>query len=292
MIFEDTGKSFHDKNFPYGSRWFNNTFPSQRYTNHCHKALEIIYVTNGVITLSVEQSTFPMKQNEIYIIPSYSNHAVFNTWQGEWLAVLFDMDIIGRVNVPENSVSPGTHIFNQVYTHSTYWPPNICDEIISLIKKMHREYTKKTLHWQLAIKSLATQFLLTALRNFPKREAENIENNKQIWNLKAAIEYIGMNYKNNICLAKCAAKIGYNSSYFSRFFRLNMGISFKKYVNSVKIEQAKWLLLTTQMPIIDVCYESGFSDVGTFNRIFKILSHKSPSEFKKLHGKKPEALPI
>jgi YesN/AraC family two-component response regulator len=220
---------------------------------------------------------------------------VYDTEKGELLAVLLDAEIIGKISVGEDSalsgiddlLAGGARIFNQLDTHSIHWPPGTNIKIISLLKQMHREYTERPPYWQLAIKSLATQLFVTALRKFPEKKNETLENNRQILNIQAAIEYIAVNYKKNILLSECAVKIGYNSSYFSRFFRKNMGISFKKYVNSVKVEQAKWLLLTTQMPIIDICYESGFSDVGTFNRIFKTIAHKSPSEFKKNQFKKP-----
>jgi AraC-like DNA-binding protein len=277
LIFEDTKSIFDDKNFPYASQMFSKKYSCY---NHCHKEIEIIYVSEGVVTFTNDGKTFLLKENEVFVVRPYTNHSIVNNQQSKWLAVLFDLDMIGPICLGGGNMPPNITLLDKLNLHSGFWPDETKKQIISFLVQMHQEYKTKTLCWPVALKALATQFLITALRNFPP-EGEASKARIRVNNLKAAIEYIMENYKGDLSLTECADKIGYNPSYFSRLFQNIMGIPFIKYVNSLKVEQAKWLLLTTNLSILDVCYESGFSDVGTFNRIFKQYCLESPSSFRK-----------
>jgi AraC-like DNA-binding protein len=282
VIFENTKNIFIEKDFPYASQSFNKKC---KWFNHCHKELEAIYVSQGFVTITNDRETFHLNEHEVFIACPYSNHGIVNNQQSEWLAVLFDLDMIGQVHFSGGggggNTLPNISLLNHLNTHSSSWPDKTRRQVISLLTQMHKEYKAKTIYWPVAIKALASQLLIIALRNFPPKEREKNGKNMQMANIKAAVEYIGGNYKKGVSLPECAAKIGYNASYFSRFFQKNMGVSFSKYVNVLKTEQAKWLLLTTTLPILDVCFESGFTDVGTFNRIFKQFVLESPSAFRK-----------
>ncbi len=46
-----------------------------------------------------------------------------------------------------------------------------------------------------------------------------------------------------------------------------MGITFQEYVKRLRIDRAKWLLMTEKLPVMEVCYQSGFRDIKTFNKV-------------------------
>ena len=59
-----------------------------------------------------------------------------------------------------------------------------------------------------------------------------------------------------------------------------LGISFSNYINALRIEEAVKLLTTTDMPITDVCFASGFTCTRTFNRAFMGRIGVSPREYR------------
>jgi AraC-like DNA-binding protein len=65
------------------------------------------------------------------------------------------------------------------------------------------------------------------------------------------------------------ARIGFASPYhFSRTFREVTGVPPVQFLYALRLDQAKRLLTETQKKVIDICYEVGYTSVGTFSRRF------------------------
>lgn len=60
-----------------------------------------------------------------------------------------------------------------------------------------------------------------------------------------------------------------------------MGITFQNYVKNSRIEHAKWLLMTSNYSITEIAWQSGFSDIRIFNKIFKQETGENASCFRK-----------
>ena len=83
-----------------------------------------------------------------------------------------------------------------------------------------------------------------------------------------------------ISLADYAKKYGYNTSYFSQWFKKMCGKSFVEYIISERIELAKNLILSKPyMSLRNVSLESGYDDYYHFSKIFKKYTGLSPIEF-------------
>ena len=72
---------------------------------------------------------------------------------------------------------------------------------------------------------------------------------------------------------------------FCRWFKQHSGHSFIGFVNITRIETACQLLLTTDHPIQEIAFSSGFESLSHFNRTFKKLKGLSPREFRSLNQK-------
>jgi AraC-like DNA-binding protein len=57
-------------------------------------------------------------------------------------------------------------------------------------------------------------------------------------------------------------------------------MSFKQYLTSIRIHEAKRLLLETDRLVIDIALEVGFNSISHFNRVFKTSTQVSPVEFR------------
>jgi ligand-binding sensor protein/AraC-like DNA-binding protein len=98
--------------------------------------------------------------------------------------------------------------------------------------------------------------------------------------IQPALTYIKKNLKEKITLEKMAALCSISPSYFSKLYaKENLG-SLPDYVNQVKIERAKELLLETNWPIHTVAENLGFEDCGYFIKVFKRNTSKTPSEYR------------
>lgn len=92
--------------------------------------------------------------------------------------------------------------------------------------------------------------------------------------------YIYRNFKNDISLKTLSDEIGYSPNHFSRLFNEVFGMGVTEYITDVRLGYAKKLLLSTDTPVTDICFESGFSSFSTFSRTFKKKYGISPREMK------------
>jgi AraC family transcriptional regulator len=79
------------------------------------------------------------------------------------------------------------------------------------------------------------------------------------------------------------AKIGFASPYhFTRTFRSVTGLPPLHFLSALRLDAARTLLLHTRSKVIDICYDVGYSSVGTFTRRFTGSFGVSPRQFRAL----------
>jgi AraC-like DNA-binding protein len=70
--------------------------------------------------------------------------------------------------------------------------------------------------------------------------------------------------------------------HFNRVFSSITGVSPRKFLATLRLEHAKRLLLTTDQSITEVCYETGYSSLGTFTSHFTDLVGVPPRRWRQL----------
>ncbi len=79
------------------------------------------------------------------------------------------------------------------------------------------------------------------------------------------------------------ARIGFASPYhFTRTFRSVTGLPPLHFLSALRLDAARTLLLNTRRKVIDICYDVGYSSVGTFTRRFTGSFGVSPQQFRVL----------
>lgn len=102
------------------------------------------------------------------------------------------------------------------------------------------------------------------------------------------LRYIDRNYARNITLENIAPLFGYNHSYLGKIFARKLGQSFNSYVDHVRIEQAKRLLLQEDARVYAVAERVGYRNVDYFHIKFKKYVGQSPAEFRRRNRENQE----
>ncbi len=104
-----------------------------------------------------------------------------------------------------------------------------------------------------------------------------------------AMHYI-RNHYSDISLKDVAAAVNLNPAYFSNFFKRTTGQSYSMYLNKIRIEESKRLLLT-DCSLSEIAQRVGFSDQSYFTNVFRKVEGISPNRWKNAQEKKEE-LPL
>ncbi|VBB07608.1 transcription regulator hth arac- type [Lucifera butyrica] len=99
-----------------------------------------------------------------------------------------------------------------------------------------------------------------------------------------AVDFIKKNYMKRITLEEVANHVYLNSSYFSKIFKSEMKCTFVSYVNKIRINASKNLLLDISIPLTDVSNLIGFEDQSYFTKVFKKTTGVTPGKFRESRG--------
>lgn len=107
------------------------------------------------------------------------------------------------------------------------------------------------------------------------------KDDKQKKVLEEILTYLDAHYRDVDIGQTTVADFFKMSSYtLSRMFKKQVGVGFAEYINSMRIEYAKELLLTTNFPVRDISAMAGFSSDAYFCRIFKVTVGVTPATFR------------
>lgn len=234
----------------------NNTEP------HFHSNIEMVYVLEGEINITINGHTKCLKKDEASIALSYDIHSYNTEQSSEIYVVIIPLDYISSFVSISKGKSPSSYFLDKNKNSA---------EILHCFKMLYKDKDSnnilKTKGYIYVILSLIVEIL-----GFENKK------NTEIFPREVLI-YIQENYLKKITLTSISEKFGYNKYYFSKFFNTYFGYSLNEYINSLRSRHAATLLLESDQSIIEAALNSGFDNQRTFNRAFQKTFGVSPSEY-------------
>lgn len=99
------------------------------------------------------------------------------------------------------------------------------------------------------------------------------------------MQYVKANYDKKITLDDIAGHVYLSRSYVSSMFKEEMGEGLFTYVNRVRVEKSKVLLLNESVSLVNVGGLCGFEDQSYFTKVFKSIVGVSPKKYRDCRGK-------
>ena len=229
---------------------------------HSHDFFEFEYIISGSGTYSIDGIDYRINDKTLYFMTPVNFHSVAMNdvvfYNVMFSADMCDINILSRLfSTTPTVISPdnATHMFICALLSEL---EHNCDNI---------EYSSLLLETFISkIGSLAS-----------------VNNSKGVSNdIKSAELYILENFKRKLTLSDAAKRASLSASHFSRRFARETGKNFKEYLNKVRFEYAKKLLVFSKMTVNQICYECGFDDYPNFVRRFKQNVGMTPAEFRKM----------
>lgn len=97
---------------------------------------------------------------------------------------------------------------------------------------------------------------------------------------KKVINYISENYNKNISLEDLASISYMTTNSFCRYFKNRTGKTAFQFIREFRINNACQMLINGEKNISQICFDTGFNSLSSFNRVFKSLKHISATEYK------------
>lgn len=264
----------------------------EAYPSHWHTPIEIIMPIENDYEVADKNESYILHEGDILLINSGVVHGMPSVIRGERLILQVNISMLHNVAEIESTLST----IPQLLLLTAENAPAIHERLKELMLEIYQEYFGDSILISAAIYFRVIEMLVlvgreyTGMRNnydsaFSKQK-EHTEKFMMVCN------YIHEHCTEDLCLDDVADLAGFSKYHFSRLFKNFTGLSFYKYLNKKRIEQAEKLLVDPALSITEVALQSGFSSLSAFIRMFKLIKDCTPTEFRGLYEMGPCCYPF
>lgn len=151
---------------------------------------------------------------------------------------------------------------------------------LALIEEMNSE----TPAGRIYAESLSQTLVFHLLKNYSTANfaPENISGGLSGYRLRRVREFIHANLERDLTLAEIAAVADLSQFHFARAFRRTTGLTPQQYLMQQRIERAKELLASDDLPIVEISLRTGFKNQSHFTTLFRKFTNVTPKLWREL----------
>ena len=259
---------------------------------HIHNEFEIFIVLKGSGIAKIKNKSYTLKTGDIFLINSGEVHSYMRD-------PLYSLDVEDTDDVPlflfvqisnhclrEYFPQIRTTIFNSCNLRD-YLSDEEANSMINLLVQSAKIYFTEDPLYQLNVLSNIAKVLVSCYKEVPHEiisEAQKTNLKQKNLRVERIISYIDANFETQIRLQDLAEQENLSPTHFSHLFTSLFGVTFQNYVNIKRMEQCIRLMPNKEKTLLEISYESGFSDPKYMNRMFIKHFGYTPKEYRKRLG--------
>jgi AraC family transcriptional regulator of arabinose operon len=225
------------------------------------------FIRSGEGYLKIGNQEYYPLRGQLYILPShikqsYStiNENTFCKYWCHFTATIGDMNLFQMLEMP---------YFVQVEDES---------KLEYLFEQLIQFYQKQDLTSQIRMKGVMLEIIAVFLENHHESEIQPTVT-ESMQKMNKVMEYIEIHLDETIMVEDLASLLHFHPNYFIHFFKHHIGFSPIQYINKLRLEKAKHLLLSSQKSISEIANSIGM-DVYYFSKFFKQHNGFSPKKYR------------
>ncbi len=245
---------------------------------HWHTSMELFFVLEGSLFVSIHDMEFPLHEKELVIINSNEIHSIRAPLENKTIVLQIPLEQFSSYFTAQGFI----RFRNPARVRMKDSRPNE-EQLASLMEKMYTIYAAKETGYEFQTMALYYDILYLLVREYRETNVaeKEIKDNKHLKSLSGIISYMREHYREDIKLTEVAEKFGYSEAYLSRMFKKYVHINFKTYLQEIRMAYAYRELMNTDHAIGQIAMKHGFADSRAFCREFLKRYHMRPSEMEK-----------
>ncbi|WP_046214806.1 AraC family transcriptional regulator [Paenibacillus wulumuqiensis] len=278
--FHENRLYYYETGFPFQAIQIRNI----NFLAHWHHDLEFMYVYEGSVRMGINSETRVLHQGEMALCGSGDIHYYDSTGlESSILLIIFNPRLIGSP-----AGWPQEHPLRSSFV-SPHGPDGEQNRLFlqqaePVIRSLAAEVQHHESQYEMIITGLLHQLSGLALRYLAADHSSvRRHHSRTLAHLKVMqelLEHLEQHCTEPCTLQDGADYAGMSVFHFSRFFKTVTGVGYNTYINELRIRHAEQLILQSDRKLIDIALESGFGNVRTFNRVFRQLRGRTPSDLR------------
>lgn len=234
---------------------------------HTHTCAEVFYVTGGKGQFRIEDRVYPAATGDLVVINPYVMHTETSVDPAPLEYIVLGVDGL-ELSARGDQLRP----FYIAHLNS--------GEVLFYLRDMLREMDGKSPGYESVCQDLLDVVLIRLMR-IPDFAVELVPTNLQASKESAVVRrYIENHFKENITLDLLAETAHINKYHLAHLYTKDYGISPISYLLSLRIQESRYLLQSTDLPLAQIARIIGFSSPSYFSQSFRRSEGISPTEFR------------
>jgi AraC family transcriptional regulator, dual regulator of chb operon len=259
-----------------------------KFEKHNHDFLEMTFVYSGSIHQTIEGKELEIKKGEIILLDMNVEHSLEEA-EAEDIAInvlikkeFFDWMFLSQIaynDLISNFIVKAIYGKGDIKQY-IHFRTSENDRVWDFMIQMLTEYYEQRNGMETAIRAYMLLLFNELLRDY-----EKYLSSKMIYKIDATISteivsYINSNYK-DLNLKTMSEYFNYNPDYIGKLVKKTTGRNLKDLVREQRMKQAEYLLKNTDMAVVDIVSEVGYSNVTYFYKQFREEFGITPDEYRK-----------
>jgi len=286
VLYMNKKKPFLEKVYPgFGSsvlvKKHTEFLKTNKATWHFHPELELVYVNKGQGKRHIGNHLSYFNNSQLLLIGPNLPHNGFTdrlTTNGFETLIQFKEDFLGKDFFELPEMKKIKELFERSKKGILFGSETKIKVGYKIEKLVEKKGFKKLLVFLeiLNILSKTSDYTILNVDGYAV-ETELQDSSK----LDIIYKYINNNFKDHISLDQIANVANMTVPAFCRYFKKVTGKTFTKLVNEYRVVHATKLLSESTMSITDISFECGFNNFSHFNKLFKEITGKNASGYRK-----------
>lgn len=252
---------------------------------HIHNQIELLYVTEGSFIATVDGRSYDLEEGDLILFCSNAIHHVISLAEPRhsYYCMHIKPTLLQSFS-HRREASDYTMRFALNHEElQCLWKRADLEgsAILTAIRGLIEEYEHPGYASEIGIQCKMAELLLALLRDSGKAVDHVSHVNATTACIYRALIHIRKHFKEDLDEGELAKKYGISYSYFSRQFRQITGMTFKQYLNTLRIHYAEQLLLTSGKSITEIAGECGYNNISYFISMYKRLKGETPKKMLK-----------
>lgn len=245
---------------------------------HWHSAIEVMYILEGEVDILINGETTRLLPGDVYLIDSAIPHSTKSLSGNRAILIQLPYRLLERY-IPDID----NRRFNfDCHDHSPLIQTKLL-QLIETIKQMQVVFEIKPDGEILRFNSLVFEFLFQIYHNFSRviEDENEKKSSKTFSRIQNIVDYLDANYTRQITLDEIASVACFQKEYFCHFFKKNMGTTYTRYLNDLRLSKIRKDLIETDLPLKDILEKHGFSNYKLFRKMFSETFGCTPGQYRK-----------
>lgn len=279
---------YRDSDRIFFRMYFSLAEPGQRaYQEHHHTECEISAIVEGSCQWRIGNQSIWTQRGDVLVFGSDEEHYITEICGQEPLKIL------NLQFEPRFLWSPGSDLFDSRYlsiflNHGPDFTNRIpadtetAQQVSVLMHRMRQECTQAKPEYDLMAKAQLLLVLGYLGRHYHRAlAAPQMQSGLHLKQLEEALNYIDSNLTGELTLEEIAHSAGMSRSYFCAVFKKLNGLSVWDYITKKRIALAVDYIRKGEHTITQIAILCGYNTMANFNRSFKMVTHCTPSQYRK-----------